>query len=243
MTMEGEVYKNVVILGAPKCATMHLARFFYESENFCVVENSPKVPYESYNKIFKISYRGWKYKFCKTPGWIFNKKSISDVIGFISNYKRPTLVMVCIREFNELLNSWYVMRKKEFPSFYGNMSLEKFKKCKSLENPEYTYEECLLNIKSYIEYTIKLINYIDCIKLKIVDQKNVASNSTSKMFKDWNVNVISENYKYTYPRIKTTNCINDKSLHSAYLSIIQDENIAKFFDNNHKNQLISEYLK
>ena len=60
---------------------------------------------------------------------IFNKNALDKVVNRIKKYGKQTLVLVCIREFNQLLKSWYEMRKGESEE-YANVTFDEFKHMK-----------------------------------------------------------------------------------------------------------------
>ena len=222
-------FKNVVVVGGPKCATMHIADFFLNSENFTVVEKSPDVPNESYDKIFRISPRGWKYKFCKTPGWIFNRPKLNQICNFIKNYGKQTLVIVCIREFNQLLKSWYEMRKCESTE-YANKTLIEFSQMKSWENRKMSYYDCICELESNIIYLIKLLKNVKCAKLVVIDQCYFIENSTKDIFLEMGVDVINNDYQYEKPKINTSKNISDIKLFQKYKDLIENKTIQNYMD-------------
>jgi hypothetical protein len=234
-------YKNVVVVGGPKCATMHIAEFFNNS-NFTVVEKTPKIPNEAYGAMFRISPRGWKYKFCKTPGWIFNKNALDKVVNRIKKYGKQTLVLVCIREFNQLLKSWYEMRKGESEE-YANVTFDEFKHMKSWENRNFTYQECVCEFENNIIYLIELIKNVKCAKLVIIDQFNFIHNSTQSIFYECGVDVKNDNYLYKKPKIQTKCLIEDKKLFDKYTSMLKNKTIQTYMLHNCLCEIKKKYSK
>ena len=234
-------YKNVVVVGGPKCATMHIADFFLKSSNFTVVEKTPKIPNEAYEAMFKISPRGWKYKFCKTPGWIFNKNALDTVVNRIKKYGKQTLVLVCIREFNQLLKSWYEMRKNESAE-YANVTFDEFKHMKSWENGNFTYQECVCEFENNIIYLIELIKNVKCAKLVVIDQLNFIHNSTQDIFYECGVDVKNDDYEYKKPIIQTKQIIEDKNLFDKYTSLIRNKTIQNYMLGAYREEIKKKYL-
>jgi hypothetical protein len=232
-------YKNVVVVGGPKCATMHMANFFSNS-NFRVVQANPNIPNEARNMMFRISPRGWKYKFCKTPGWIFDKNALNRVARFIGNYGKQTLVLVCVREFNQLLRSWYEMRKGESPQ-YANITFDEFKQKKSWENRHLTYQECVREFEKNIIHLIELLSNVKCAKLVVIDQYNFINNSTYDIFIECGVDVKNKEYKYEKPNIKTKQKILDKTLFNEYISLLTNKTIQKYMLPFCKSEILKKY--
>ena len=80
--------KSVVILGAPKCSTSYLGKFFESSDNFDIVRH-PTNRLECYENIYNVS--NLEYKFAKTPSWIF------DGLWFLCSIFTIRRVMMIVR--------------------------------------------------------------------------------------------------------------------------------------------------
>lgn len=218
--------KSVAVLGAPKCSTSYLGKFFESSDNFEIVRH-PSNRLECYDNIFEVD--NLEYKFAKTPKWIFSKKEIDKLVDFYGNSNVESLFVVCVREYNYLLKSFYTMRLREWPSRYNNVCFTDWIDLPSLEYPEKSYGQLVVSLQDNIKYLIERLKDFKTIKFAILTDQIVSANSTLKIFSSLNVDIVHNNYKFT-EHYHTTKCSEDvDNLYSSkFKELLNDKLIKKF---------------
>ena len=192
--------KSVAVLGAPKCSTSYLGKFFESSDNFSIVRH-PSNRLECYDNIFKV--QDLEYKFAKTPKWIFSKSEIDRLVHFYKISNVNSLFVICVREYNHLLKSFYTMRLREWPTRYNDVCFTDWVDLPSLEYPEKSYGQLVFIMK--ILDICRKIKEINNIKLTLLTDEIVSSNSTLEIFSSLGVDIFHSNYKFT-EHYHNTNC-------------------------------------
>lgn len=226
---------NIILIGAPKCGTTYLANLFEKSDKYSILRGLNNF-IECGTDIFLKNYnKDSNNIFCKTPGWIFKKNDLKNIIFKIKENKFNNLILLNIREFNEALESFYKMRKREgltlkyFKNIL-NMNFNEFKKTKSTENPNLTYQECFESIEINLLYLINEINKIPNCSLRIIENDYLLQNNILDDFKNIGINLnlsneignniyLKQNLKY--PK--------DEDLYQKYLNLKNNNIIKEYF--------------
>lgn len=215
-----------ICIGAPKCSTTHLSRIFNESNNFTVLD---KDGFGECGEIFFKTDENDDYFFGKQPGWIFNKHIINDIVEKLEKNINQSLIIVCVREYNELLYSFWLHRKKE-NEIDKDVIYTDFLNLKSQENQSLTYEECVLSIEENIIYLITLIEKSEKIKLLIYDHSYIIKNNMVEELKNQGLDIKYDNYifkpfKFKYEYDKK---MYDTDLNMKYNNLLNNKNIKKY---------------
>ena len=185
--------KSVVILGAPKCSTSYLGKFFESSDNFDIVRH-PTNRLECYENIYNVS--NLEYKFAKTPSWIFDKHEVDKLVHFYTKSNVNSLFVVCVREYNHLLKSYYTMRLREWPNRYNNICFTDWINLPSLEYPNKTYGQLITSLHENIKYVINKTKDTENINFALLTDTIVSSNSTLEIFQSLGVDIKHKYYKF-----------------------------------------------
>lgn len=215
-----------ICIGAPKCSTTHLSRIFKESDNFTILD---KDGFGECGKLFFEIEDNNNYFFGKQPGWIFNKHIIKNIVEKLKKNNNNSLIIVCLREYNELLYSFWLHRKKE-NEINKDMKYIDFLKLKSEENQTLTYEECVLSIEDNIIYLINLLKDIKKIKLLIYDHSFIIKNNMVEELKNQGLDIKYDNYifkpfKYRYEYDKK---LYNEVIHTKYNNLINNQYIKTY---------------
>lgn len=226
--------KTVIVLGAPKCGTTHVAKLFDSSRNFEVVKIHPQ-NIESGDQILRTT--DLNYKFAKTPRWIFRRLEMSEIVKHVEESTTDS-VLFCVfyRNYSEYLASLYHQRRVEFPEKYQHLKIEEFINCESLETLNAldvsgaTYGDNIMSLHGNIRFFQRLIQDINRFELVLMDRKIFENMSLMEIFNNLNVDIDNREYSFQ-PFESRTSKIKykvDSKFTDAYWTLKEDKDLPHF---------------